>query len=71
MTTPQLARIDEHLRKLRLYKLRERLGGPAPGGERARVLLCRLPRPAAQRRGGQQARQAGRHAHGDGPIPPT
>ncbi|HKV72847.1 MAG TPA: hypothetical protein VJN62_16465 [Gemmatimonadales bacterium] len=25
MTTPQLARIDEHLRKLRLYKLRERL----------------------------------------------
>jgi DNA replication protein DnaC len=25
MTTPQLVRIDEHLRKLRLYKLRERL----------------------------------------------
>ena len=27
MTTPQLARIDEHLRKLRLHKLRERLEG--------------------------------------------
>jgi len=27
MTTPQLARIDEHLRKLRLYKLRARLEG--------------------------------------------
>jgi hypothetical protein len=66
MTTPaQLERLGEHLRKLRLLKIGERLEALLQQA----AALRGVPRATAQRGGRHQHEQEYRHAHGDGAAP--